>query len=79
MSLNVHNATHLYLSKLLEGEEPTFISDLSELVVALVEKNTTLHDIHVDMEPFLKENTTLFIQWFVISLAIIFEINFFQA
>ena len=68
MSLNVQEASRIYLSKLLEGESSTFISDLSELVVALIEKeNVNFQDIYVDMEPFLKENTSLFVQWFVFN------------
>lgn len=66
MSLNVQAATQLYLSKVLEGESSTFISDLSELVAALTDKeNVNFNEIFTDMEPFLKENTALFIQWFI--------------
>jgi len=65
MSLQqVQQSTFNYLSKLLEEEDETFCRDLSDLVVALLEKeDPQFDDISNDMEPFLKENTPLFMNW----------------
>jgi hypothetical protein len=64
MSLEVQQATFAYLSKLLEEEDEAFCKDLSDLVTALLEKeNPQFKDIFDDMEPFLKENTNLFMSW----------------
>jgi hypothetical protein len=65
MSLEkVQKSTYIYLSKLLEDESESFCNDLSDLVVALLEnENGQFDDISNDMEPFLKNNTAVFMNW----------------
>jgi len=64
MSEDLQDSIFIYLSRCLEEEGDTFNRDLSALVIALLEKeDTQFSDIAVDMEPFLKENTNLFIEW----------------
>jgi len=58
----IRKSTLDYLSNLLDEESHNFCNDLTDLVVALLE-NGDFDQIKVDMDPFLKDNTNVFIEW----------------
>jgi hypothetical protein len=59
----IQNSTLQYLSELMGTESESYCSDLSALVGALLEDGG-VDQIQDDMEPFLKEKTAQFMEWF---------------